>query len=71
MPAPSLPWNVLAALPETWLTAWGSVVEAMGMASGHTLLVRGATSSVGMAATSLAKYRGVRVLATTRAESKA
>ena len=67
----SLPWDVLAALPETWLTAWGSVVEAMEMASGDTLLVRGGTSSVGMAATSLAKNRGVRVLATTRAESKA
>jgi NADPH:quinone reductase len=67
----SLPWDVLAALPETWLTAWGSVVEAMGVAAGHTLLVRGGTSSVGMAATSLAKHRGVRVLATTRAESKA
>jgi NADPH:quinone reductase-like Zn-dependent oxidoreductase len=66
----SLPWDVLAALPETWLTAWGSVVEAMGMASGHALLVRGGTSSVGMAATSLAKNRGVRVLATTRTESK-
>jgi len=66
----SLPWDVLAALPETWLTAWGSVVEAMGMASGHALLVRGGTSSVGMAATSPARNRGVRVLATTRAESK-
>jgi NADPH:quinone reductase-like Zn-dependent oxidoreductase len=67
----SLPWDVLAALPETWLTARGSVVEAMGVAAGYTLLVRGGTSSVGMAATSLAKHRGVRVLATTRAESKA
>jgi NADPH2:quinone reductase len=67
----SLPWDVFAALPETWLTAWGSVVEAMDMAPGHTLLVRGGTSSVGMAATSLAKHRGVRVLATTRSESKA
>lgn len=25
----SLPWDVLAALPETWLTAWGSVIEAL------------------------------------------
>jgi NADPH:quinone reductase-like Zn-dependent oxidoreductase len=66
----TLPWDVLAALPETWLTAWGSVVEAMGMTSGHVLLVRGGTSSVGMAATSLAKSRGVHVLATTRVESK-
>jgi NADPH:quinone reductase-like Zn-dependent oxidoreductase len=55
----SLAWEVLAALPETWLTAWGSVVEAMAMASGQTLLVRGGTSSVGMAAASLATQRGV------------
>ena len=67
----ALPWDVLAALPETWLTAWGSVVEAMDMASGQSLLVRGGTSSVGMAATSLAKSRGVRVIATTRAHAKA
>lgn len=66
----SLPWEVLAALPETWLTAWGSIVEAMDMTRGQTLLVRGATSSVGMAATSLATHRGVGVLATTRAASK-
>jgi NADPH2:quinone reductase len=66
----SLPWDVLAALPETWLTAWGSLVEAMDMARGQTLLVRGGTSSVGMAAASLATHRGVRVLATTRAASK-
>jgi NADPH:quinone reductase-like Zn-dependent oxidoreductase len=26
----SLPWDVLAALPETWLTAWGSLVEGDG-----------------------------------------
>jgi NADPH:quinone reductase-like Zn-dependent oxidoreductase len=66
----SLPWDVLAALPETWLTAWGSLVEAMAMTRGQTLLVRGGTSSVGMAAASLATHRGVRVLATTRAASK-
>lgn len=66
----SLPWDVLAALPETWLTAWGSIVEAMDMTRGQTLLVRGGTSSVGMAAASLATHRGVRVLATTRTASK-
>ena len=66
----SLPWDVLAALPETWLTAWGSIVEAMDMPRGQTLLVRGGTSSVGMAAASLATHRGIRVLATTRAPSK-
>jgi NADPH:quinone reductase-like Zn-dependent oxidoreductase len=66
----ALPWDVLAALPETWLTAWGSLVEAMDVQRGETLLVRGATSSVGMAALSLATARGLRVIATTRDAAK-
>ena len=66
-----LTWDVLAALPETYLTAWGSRVEAMHLEVGQTLLIRGATSSVGMAAVSLAKGMGMRVLATTRDPAKA
>jgi NADPH:quinone reductase-like Zn-dependent oxidoreductase len=66
-----LTWDVLAALPETYLTAWGSLVEAMQLEIGQTLLIRGATSSVGMAAVSLAKGMGMRVLATTRDPAKA
>ena len=30
-----LSWDVLAALPETWLTAWGSLVEAMAVEAGR------------------------------------
>ena len=67
----SLPWDVLAALPETWLTAWGSLFEAMDVRPGQTLLVRGGTSSVGMAAISLATHRGAHVIATTRDQKKA
>ena len=67
----TLSWDVLAALPETWLTAWGSLVEAMDVQPGQTLLIRGGTSSVGMAAASLAKSKGLHVLATTRGGAKA
>jgi NADPH:quinone reductase-like Zn-dependent oxidoreductase len=42
----------------------------MDVQPGHTLLVRGGTSSVGMAATSLAKEIGLRVIATTREPAK-
>ena len=67
----SLPWEVLAAIPEMHLTAHGSLFQAMQMEQGMSLLVRGGSSSVGMAAITLAKDRGLRVLATTRAEAKA
>jgi NADPH:quinone reductase len=67
----ALPWDVLAALPETYLTAWGSLAEAMAVEAGQTLLIRGGTSSVGMAAASLAKGMGLRVTATTRDAAKA
>jgi NADPH:quinone reductase-like Zn-dependent oxidoreductase len=67
----NLPWHVLAALPETWLTAWGSLVEAMDVQPGQTLLIRGGTSSVGMAAASLARAKGLRILATTRGAARA
>jgi len=67
----TLPWDVLASLPETWLTAWGSLFEALDVRSGQRLLIRGGTSSVGMAAASIAKRHGLQVIATTRAVAKA
>ena len=67
----TLPWEVLAAIPETYLTAWGSLLDAMDVQAGQTLLIRGGTSSVGMAAASLAKGMGLRVIATTRDTAKA
>jgi NADPH:quinone reductase len=61
----TLDWATLGALPESFGTAWGSV-EPLALGEGDRLLVRGGTSSVGMAATTLAAARGVHVLATTR-----
>ncbi len=68
----SLPWEVLAALPETYLTAFGAL-EALGIGSGGQgkLLIRGGTSSVGMAAASIASGYGMEVAATTRRPDKA
>jgi NADPH:quinone reductase-like Zn-dependent oxidoreductase len=65
-----LPWETLAAIPETFLTAWGSVVEALDIQAGQTLLIRGGTSALGLAATSIAKDRGAVVTATTRNRDK-
>jgi NADPH:quinone reductase-like Zn-dependent oxidoreductase len=67
----TLPWEVLAALPETYLTAQGSL-DALGLVPGGQgrLLIRGGTSSVGMAAASIASGHGVETAATTRRQDK-
>jgi NADPH2:quinone reductase len=65
-----LSWETLAALPETFLTAWGSL-DAMEIESGQTLLIHGATSSLGLAALSLVREKEVHVIATTRTPTKA
>jgi NADPH:quinone reductase-like Zn-dependent oxidoreductase len=64
-----LSWAELAAVPESFGTAWGSLAT-LDLRAGQTLLVHGGTSSVGMAAITLAKARGLRVVATTRQERK-
>jgi NADPH:quinone reductase-like Zn-dependent oxidoreductase len=63
----TLPWDVLAALPETYLTAWGAL-GALGAGPGARgrLLIRGGTSSVGLAAASIAAGHGLSTAATTR-----
>jgi NADPH:quinone reductase-like Zn-dependent oxidoreductase len=70
--ATTLPWDVLAALPETYLTAWGSL-DALGVGPGARgrLLIRGGTSSVGLAAASIASGYGVETAATTRRQGRA
>lgn len=62
----SLSWEQLATLPEAYLTVWGALDKSLGIQKGQTLLVRGGTSSVGLAAITYAKARGLRVIATTR-----
>jgi len=69
--ATTLPWDVLAALPETYLTAQGSL-DALGVVPGSQgrLLIRGGTSSAGMAAVSIASSYGVQTAATTRRQDR-
>jgi NADPH2:quinone reductase len=61
-----LPWEVLGALPEMVQTAYGSLTVGLDLQPGQSLLIRGGTSSVGLAAAALAGRRGATVLATTR-----
>jgi NADPH:quinone reductase-like Zn-dependent oxidoreductase len=62
-------WNVLAAVPKSYLTAY-QAIETLDLDAGQSLLIRGGTSSVGMCALTLAKERGALVFATTRIPSK-
>lgn len=66
----TLSWPELASVPMAFGTAWGSVVHTLGLGPGQSILVRGAASSVGVAAISIAKRLGATVVATTRSESK-
>ncbi len=62
----TLDWQTLGALPEMIQTAWGSLNSALQLQPGQSLLIRGGTTSIGLAATVLAKRQGVTVAATTR-----
>jgi NADPH:quinone reductase-like Zn-dependent oxidoreductase len=66
----TLPWATLGAVPEMLQTAYGSLTVGLEATDGQTLLIRGGTSSVGLAAAVLAKLRGMTVASTTRNESR-
>ena len=61
----------LGAVPEMLQTAYGSLTVGLAAQPGQTLLIRGGTSSVGLATAVLAKRRGLTVLATTRDMARA
>lgn len=65
-----LPWDELASIPETYLTAWGSLFDCLQLKKGETLLIRGATCALGYAAIDIAKALGCKVIGTTHRESK-
>jgi NADPH:quinone reductase len=49
-----LSWAELAAIPETYATAWTCLFRNLEIARGQTLVIRGATSSFGQAAVNMA-----------------
>lgn len=66
-----LDWGALAALPETWATAWSCLHDNLGLRRGDRVLVRGATSALGQAALALARHAGATVLAGVRRADRA
>jgi NADPH2:quinone reductase len=61
-----LPWPVIASVPETLQTAYGSLTVGLDLRAGQTILIRGGTSATGYAAAALAHDWGATVIATTR-----
>lgn len=66
----TLPWHQLAALPEMLQTTHGSLHVGLEIQRAESLLIRGGSSSIGMAALALAKHAGLVVGVTTRGADK-
>src|SRR5262245_53986162 len=61
-----LPWEELAAIPESYATAWTCLFRNLELVKGQTLVIRGGMSSFGQAALNMAVNAGAEVIATTR-----
>jgi NADPH:quinone reductase len=65
-----LDWSALATIPGAFATAFDALFNVCLAQDGQTLLLRGGTSGVALAAATLAKAAGLTVIATTRDQSK-
>jgi NADPH:quinone reductase len=65
-----LDWEVMAAVPEVFATAWSGLHLNLDIRAGQRVLVRGATSAVGQAAVQLAAAHGCSVIATSRSDRR-
>jgi NADPH:quinone reductase-like Zn-dependent oxidoreductase len=66
-----LPWDALAAIPESYATAWVALNGNLDLKAGQSIVIRGATSALGQAAVNIASHAGARVIASTRKAKRA
>ena len=62
----NLPWEELAAIPESYATAWTCLFRNLELVKGQKLVIRGGMSSFGQAALNMSVNAGAEVIATTR-----
>jgi len=58
-----LPWEDLAAIPESYATAWTSLIGILALAKDQVVAIRGATSALGQAAVNIAAGTHLSVFA--------
>jgi NADPH:quinone reductase len=66
-----LAWEDLAAIPESYGTAWTALCGILNVQKGQRLAIRGATSALGQAAVNIAAQLDLHVIATTRNAQRA
>jgi NADPH:quinone reductase-like Zn-dependent oxidoreductase len=66
----TLSWEEAAAVWMAYVTAYGALIDVGGLQAGETVLISGASSSVGLAAIQIARSIGARPIALTRTGAK-
>jgi NADPH2:quinone reductase len=66
-----LSFTELAAIPESFATAWATLFGNLRVKAGERLLIRGGTSALGRAAVVVAAYERAEVIATSRYAARA
>jgi acyl transferase domain-containing protein/NADPH:quinone reductase-like Zn-dependent oxidoreductase/phospholipid N-methyltransferase len=66
----SMSFEVAAAIPVAFMSAYYALVDTAGLTRGQTILIHSATSDVGRAAIQLARRTGATIFATVNDESK-